>query len=117
MKRLEVSTSFGSRRVPERAIGIPVRIARRVLPGRLWNRLRTRFVGHDGEAQVAGGDRPNKPISLLSDDRITRFRAKVENSIDKAVCLLGYQPRFDLDRGMALTEQWARWANLIPDRQ
>jgi nucleoside-diphosphate-sugar epimerase len=40
----------------------------------------------------------------------------VEDSIDKAVRLLGYQPRFDLDRGMALTEEWARWANLIADR-
>jgi hypothetical protein len=26
---------------------------------------------------------------------------------------LGYQPAFDLARGMALTEQWARWANLL----
>jgi len=34
-------------------------------------------------------------------------------SIDKARRELGYQPRFDLSRGMALTADWARWAGLL----
>lgn len=27
--------------------------------------------------------------------------------------LLGYEPRFDLDRGLELAGEWARWANLV----
>lgn len=33
---------------------------------------------------------------------------------DKARDLLGYEPVFQLDDGMRLTEQWARWAGLLP---
>lgn len=35
-------------------------------------------------------------------------------SIEKAQNELGYNPVYSLEDGMALTEQWARWANLIP---
>jgi nucleoside-diphosphate-sugar epimerase len=34
--------------------------------------------------------------------------------IDKAREKLGYSPAFDLERGMARTAEWARWANLLP---
>jgi nucleoside-diphosphate-sugar epimerase len=42
--------------------------------------------------------------------------AKTVVRIDKARALLGYAPAFDLARGMAMTEAWARWANLLPER-
>jgi nucleoside-diphosphate-sugar epimerase len=42
------------------------------------------------------------------------YAAKTRFRIDKAKRMLGYQPAFDLARGMQLTEQWARWAGLIP---
>jgi nucleoside-diphosphate-sugar epimerase len=35
-------------------------------------------------------------------------------STEKARRRLGYQPRIDFESGMRLTEQWARWAKLIP---
>jgi hypothetical protein len=35
---------------------------------------------------------------------------------DKARDLVGYQPVFDLQHGMTLTEHWARWVGLIPER-
>jgi nucleoside-diphosphate-sugar epimerase len=41
------------------------------------------------------------------------FAAKASFRSEKAARLLGYHPAFDLDRGMAMTEQWARWANAI----
>jgi nucleoside-diphosphate-sugar epimerase len=41
------------------------------------------------------------------------FAARARVRIDKARRLLGYAPRFDLARGMGLTEAWARWAGLI----
>ena len=60
-------------------------------------------------------DRPKqKPIKPLFDPLNARFfAARTAISIDKAKRLLGYEPQFDLARGMAATEQWCRWANLI----
>jgi nucleoside-diphosphate-sugar epimerase len=43
---------------------------------------------------------------------IAFFRARSGVRIDKAKARLGYEPLFDLDRGLELTGQWARWANL-----
>ncbi len=43
--------------------------------------------------------------------------AKTIVRIDKAKKLLGYQPAFDFEAGMAVTEQWARWANLSQPRE
>jgi nucleoside-diphosphate-sugar epimerase len=54
-----------------------------------------------------------RPIQRLSVDQVDAFRARTHVRIDKARRLLGYEPRFDLERGMALTEAWARWANLL----
>lgn len=42
------------------------------------------------------------------------YRARTQVRIEKARRLLGYTPAFDLARGMALTEAWARWAGLLP---
>ena len=35
-------------------------------------------------------------------------------STEKARQLLGWEPSFDFETGADLTEQWARWANLVP---
>jgi nucleoside-diphosphate-sugar epimerase len=45
--------------------------------------------------------------------QVAFLAARTEVSIDKARDLLGYRPAFDFDRGMDLTEAWARWANLL----
>ncbi len=42
--------------------------------------------------------------------RMMQSRAVFDNS--KARSVLGYHPEFAFKRGMALTEQWAKWANL-----
>jgi len=53
------------------------------------------------------------PIHPLSPELIGFFRARTRVRIDKAKRLLGYAPAFDFAAGMDLTEQWARWANLL----
>ena len=35
-------------------------------------------------------------------------------NIEKARCELGYQPRFSLEKGMKLTEQWLRETGYLP---
>jgi nucleoside-diphosphate-sugar epimerase len=63
------------------------------------------------------GRRLLKPIEAVHPRHAEFLAAKTEVRIDKARRLLGYRPRFDLARGMALTEAWARWARLVGDRR
>ena len=53
------------------------------------------------------------PIHPLTPAMIGFLRPRTRVRIDKAKRLLGYRPAFDLETGMELTEQWARWANLL----
>jgi nucleoside-diphosphate-sugar epimerase len=57
------------------------------------------------------------PIHPLPPQRISLAAARTRVKIDKAASLLGYRPAYDLERGMAVTEAWARWANLVPTPQ
>jgi nucleoside-diphosphate-sugar epimerase len=54
-----------------------------------------------------------KPVPVMTPIHIDYYSAKVKVCIDKAQHLLGYEPVFDLETGLALTERWARWANLL----
>jgi len=53
------------------------------------------------------------PIHPLPPSKVPMFAAKARFRADKAARLLGWRPAFDLDRGMAMTEEWARWARAI----
>ena len=72
------------------------------------------------KGKMSGGGRPSPPaekgppIHPLTPQMVGFFAAKTRVRIDKARRLLGYEPAFSLERGMELTEQWARWANLLP---
>lgn len=84
--------------------------ARGVLPGRVRERLRRRL---DGPwAGLAEESKAKSPL-VLPDLFLWKLCSSASAvKIDKARRELGYEPRFDLSRGMALTEAWARWANL-----
>jgi hypothetical protein len=53
------------------------------------------------------------PIILPPKEMIPYLSSQTEYSIKKATANIGYQPQFDLRTGMALTEEWARWARLV----
>ena len=59
----------------------------------------------------------DRPIQLIPPIMIAYFANRSHFSIAKAQAELGYAPAYDLAAGMALTEQWARWANLLPGAQ
>jgi nucleoside-diphosphate-sugar epimerase len=65
-------------------------------------------------AKQAAVARDEREILLVPEPMIDYFSNPSIFSIDKARNELGYQPAYALKDGMALTEQWARWANLIP---
>lgn len=47
--------------------------------------------------------------------RLKLYRTRCHVKVDKARRLLGYEPAFSFERGMALTSQFLRWADLIPE--
>jgi len=49
---------------------------------------------------------------LPNEQQLALYGAQARVKIDKAKRLLGYQPKFDFDRGMKLTKQYVQWANL-----
>ena len=81
--------------------------------------LYQRVNGSRGEAAIGPAARKTpaaeRPIQLIPPVMIDYFANTSRFSIAKAQAELGYAPAYDLARGMALTEQWARWANLLPE--
>jgi nucleoside-diphosphate-sugar epimerase len=52
-------------------------------------------------------------VHPLRPARIELFASPTTICIDKATRLLGYEPRYGLPDGMAMTRRWAQWANLL----
>jgi nucleoside-diphosphate-sugar epimerase len=70
------------------------------------------------KAGLGGGRRASLPVTELpvhplTPEMIGFLLPRTRVRIDKAKRLLGYRPAFDFAAGMDLTEQWARWANLL----
>ncbi|HEX5720004.1 MAG TPA: NAD-dependent epimerase/dehydratase family protein [Thermoanaerobaculia bacterium] len=86
-------------------------LASSVLPEGLQDRIKGKMSG--GGGRPAPPEEKGLPIHPLTPQMIGFFAAKTRVRIDKARRLLGYEPVFSLQRGMELTEQWARWANLL----
>jgi nucleoside-diphosphate-sugar epimerase len=77
-------------------------------------------VSRSGQNPNPLGARPaapmaERPIQLIPPIMIDYFANRSRFSIAKAQAELGYAPVYDLPAGMALTEAWARWANLLPE--
>ena len=52
------------------------------------------------------------PLHLPNEQTLSLYRAHTRVRIDKARRLLGYEPLFSFERGMRLTAQFIKWANL-----
>jgi hypothetical protein len=92
-------------------------IGRKLLPDSLKQKLR----GNAGQAQNALPKPlqtvvPEKPVAYEMLFSYDVHRAKPVASIKKAREILGYEPKFDLKKGMALTEKWAAWAGYLPNK-
>lgn len=103
-------------RTPEAIASL--KIARSLLPGQIRRSLGRRIGLKGGPDQPEGvtgkaSQQAELPIHPLEPHQVQYFKAKTRVRIDKAKRVLGYRPAFDLEAGMTLTEQWARWANLL----
>ncbi len=89
------------------------RAARALLSESTRHSLKRRISGNNPPVQPnipRGGGKRIHPLNPLM---IEFFSTKSRVLIDKAKRILDYQPAFDFESGMWLTEQWARWANLL----
>lgn len=81
--------------------------------------MASRLLGAPGlcalRSRILGTDEPGHkeihwPDTMQIDQAVMRTRL----NLGKADALLGFRPRFKFHDGMAITEEWARWANLLP---
>ncbi len=85
-----------------------------VLPEPWQQRIKARLgMGAAAQRPASPALPADLPIVPLQPSEIDFFLPRTRVRIDRAERLLGYRPAFDLESGMALTEAWARWANLL----
>lgn len=104
-------------------IGLPYRAASKLTPKRWLNKAKAGVLGsqYEGAPATPNSDASSestntiddRPILVPDDASLPQFTATTNVSIDKLKERLGFQPRYDLDRGMKLTGQWAKWAGLL----
>jgi len=96
-----------------RELSTLVKVSGALLPKHIRQSLKRRIGGSGKKSQPQKKSKSEKPMQLMSPLEIEFYTAKTRIRIDKARQMLGFQPAFDLESGMRLTEQWARWANLL----
>ena len=103
-------------------LGLPYRVLSKLAPRKLLNAAKRRVLGADvvppetqakTDAAEAASPADSRPIIVPDAASLSQFTSPTRVNIDKARAMLGYAPQYDLSRGMALTEQWARWAGLL----
>jgi nucleoside-diphosphate-sugar epimerase len=112
LRQLKGDQGFRDRLMGTRELLALRELASTLLPEGLQNRIKSRMSGGWGSPSAAPDQ--ELPIHPLTPQMIGFFAARTRVRIDKARRVLGYEPAFSLERGMELTEQWARWANLVP---
>jgi len=88
-------------------------LASATLPERWQESIKARMGARRSTAAPPDDGATALPIAPLTPELVAFFAARTRVKIDKARRLLGWEPAFSLERGMELTEQWARWANLL----
>jgi nucleoside-diphosphate-sugar epimerase len=110
LRQFKQDQGFRDRLMATRELFALRELASSILPETLQTRIKGR---------MSGGGRPPGPIDRglpihpLTPEMIDFYTPKTRVRIDKARRLLGYEPAFSLERGMELTDRWARWAGLV----
>lgn len=85
------------------------RVVRTTVPRGVIENVKHRVIDLGEEAPQSTRDAAHLPTPSQEEF----FRATAVIRYEKARGLIGYSPRVDLERGMELTEAWARWARLL----
>jgi nucleoside-diphosphate-sugar epimerase len=106
-------------RIPEVSsllIGLPLvptalRATRLLLSDEQWISFKTRVLQGGTQNHTTNGA-SSKPIHVPDAALLSLYQSKTRVRIDKARERLGYAPKFSFERGMDITSQFIRWANI-----
>ncbi|GBD98058.1 3 beta-hydroxysteroid dehydrogenase/Delta 5--_4-isomerase [bacterium BMS3Abin07] len=87
------------------------KLMRLLVPDQIKHSIKRKINGGSREPGISSDQ--VKPILLLHPSGVQFYTKKTKVCINKAKSLIGYQPCYDFEAGMHLTEQWAKWANLL----
>jgi nucleoside-diphosphate-sugar epimerase len=87
-----------------------VSLAKKVLSQDQWLFLKNRLT--NGSPISNGNGAIVRPLYVPDELMLQMYKSKTNVRIDKAKSRLGYCPRFDFERGIGLTAEFLRWANL-----
>ncbi|MES1241372.1 MAG: NAD-dependent epimerase/dehydratase family protein [Acidobacteriota bacterium] len=111
LRHFKQDQAFRDRLMATRELFALREMASSILPEGLQQKIKGRMSGNAfASPPRAGGELPILP---LTPEMVDFYIPKTRVRIDKARRILGYEPAFSLKRGMELTEQWARWADLV----
>lgn len=96
-------------------VAITTKVANLLLPRPLRQAIKGRMMGNKKSTPLDASEK-ERPLQPIRPWAISLYAAQSRVRIDKAKRTLGYQPAFDFEYGMKLTEQWARWANLLDNQ-
>jgi len=88
----------------------PFKLLNYTLVRRIYKFVRRHRIGEGLRKQAKQALPP--PLYLPDEVRLALLRARARVKIDKARRMLGYQPAYDFNRGMALTAKYIEWAQL-----
>ena len=89
------------------------RSIRYLSPENFWRNVRKMIVYNSNDIVDKRSGSIDKPLILPKINQLHLYKSKTRVVINKAKDLLGYSPKFDLENGMQLTSQWAKWANIL----
>jgi nucleoside-diphosphate-sugar epimerase len=84
----------------------------RMLPKQSFESVKSRVIGETGKVTSNPVEKQERPLVFPSPNLIPLISSKAHVKIDKAKRMLNYHPQFDFRKGMHITSQWAKWANL-----
>ena len=86
----------------------------RRIPKKWLARIKGDRSGERSGSAGTTGDPGRHPRLLPPQGLLQVYAGRTVFSNEKAKCVLGYGPAVSFDQAAAITEQWARWARLVP---
>ncbi len=83
---------------------------KKILPKERRDQMASRVV--QSTPIQSSNEAPNKPLHVPNETLLALYKPRTHVRIDKAKRLLGYDPQYNLERGMQITSQYIHWANL-----
>jgi nucleoside-diphosphate-sugar epimerase len=109
IRAIRADPQLGARLLSTKEAKVARSVAARLLPASLKAALRG-----PSDAKASAARAPELPIGIVRPWVVKNMACRARVSIEKAQRVLRYAPVFKMEHGMDLTQQWARWAGLIP---